>query len=412
MNVADANGPRKPGRPRKPKPAGRKRAISPFLLTQKELKAIPPDDPRVLADRDLVAAAQAAGDTTGLLALSDLATDVAGVRFDLTPAQISHAAEILVLLRETNVEPYAANTRRSMRADWRHWIAFCVQRDRVAMPISYVDVTAFLDALIVAGYRRATLEHLIFTLGFAARLWSCPLLFETFEFKAYWRDRCRKQLSKSQRQAKPLNISHLDQLMSTADSPRAIRDAAFVAVAYDMMLRASELVALEWDGIVFSSHEDDQGATYRLGHTKTDRDGEGRTLYLTAPTVELLHAWKAHRNQENKYIFHALPRYVGQKLDTTRPLAVREVSRIFARAGIKAGADGRLSGHSARVGATQDMVRSGMELAAVMQQGRWTTPRMAAKYAENILAANAGRDRQNRLKNMPGRKPKEEASEP
>lgn len=134
-------------------------------------------------------------------------------------------------------------------------------------------------------------------------------------------------------------------------------------------------------------------------------------MFISPQTAAVLFAWDQYRNKDNPYIFHALPRYTGQEIDTTRPLAVREVSRIFARAGIKAGADGRLSGHSARVGAAQDMVSAGMDLAAVMQQGRWKSSQMVSKYAENILATRAGRDRHAKLKNMPGRQRKEPAQE-
>lgn len=405
------NEPRRPGRPRKPKPEGRKRAISPFLLTPKKLTALPAGDQRAQADRELAEAARAADDSTGLLALSDLSTDISAARFDLTPKQISHASEILERLQEAQVEPYAPNSRKSMRADWRHWIAFCVQRNRVALPIAFSDIVEFLDALIDANYRRATLEHLTFTLGVASRLWSCPPVFETFEFKAYWRDRCRKYLSKSQQQAKPLNIGLVDQLGDMADSPRAIRDAAFVSVAYDMVLRASEIVALKWADLEFHPQDQGGGATCLIARSKTDQHGEGKVLFLSPQTVVLLRAWGEYRNSENPYIFHALPRFKGQKIDTTRPFAVREVSRIFARAGVKAGADGRLSGHSARVGAAQDMVSSGMDLAAVMQQGRWKSAQMVSKYAENILATRAGRDRHAKLKNMPGRQSKEPAQE-
>lgn len=46
----------------------------------------------------------------------------------------------------------------------------------------------------------------------------------------------------------------------------------------------------------------------------------------------------------------------------------------------------KLSGHSARVGATQDLFAINMELAAVMQQGRWKDARMPARYGERMLA--------------------------
>src|SRR6516162_8087199 len=46
-----------------------------------------------------------------------------------------------------------------------------------------------------------------------------------------------------------------------------------------------------------------------------------------------------------------------------------------------------ISGHSARVGMSQDLVGAGADLAAVMQAGRWKTPMMPARYSEHLLAA-------------------------
>lgn len=45
-----------------------------------------------------------------------------------------------------------------------------------------------------------------------------------------------------------------------------------------------------------------------------------------------------------------------------------------------------LSGHSARVGSTQDLFAANMELPGIMRQGRWKDPRMAIRYGERMLA--------------------------
>ena len=41
------------------------------------------------------------------------------------------------------------------------------------------------------------------------------------------------------------------------------------------------------------------------------------------------------------------------------------------------------SGHSARVGMAQDLVRSGMELTSLMNAGRWKSHEMPAHYTRN-----------------------------
>ena len=44
-----------------------------------------------------------------------------------------------------------------------------------------------------------------------------------------------------------------------------------------------------------------------------------------------------------------------------------------------------ISGHSARVGAAQDMIAAGIEMPAILQAGRWRTVAMASRYGERLL---------------------------
>ena len=49
-----------------------------------------------------------------------------------------------------------------------------------------------------------------------------------------------------------------------------------------------------------------------------------------------------------------------------------------------------LSGHSARVGAAQDMVAAGIELPAILHAGRWKSTAMVNRYGERLLARRSG----------------------
>ena len=56
-----------------------------------------------------------------------------------------------------------------------------------------------------------------------------------------------------------------------------------------------------------------------------------------------------------------------------------------------AGADLKLvSGHSTRVGATQDLAALDIDLAAITQAGGWKSTRMPLQYAEKINVARSG----------------------
>ena len=391
--MTDDAPPKRPrGRPKKPRPQRRPRAQSPFLPTAKQRDHLSPAAPLRQA---LAALPDVPDEISGELSLADLPVRVPGVQIAVTEEQAAKAEDILRSLYEHDIRPYADNSRRSIRSDWRHWIAFCAQREKIAMPIAFADLKEFLDALIAVGYKRATLDHLIFTLKLASQLWNCPLPTESLEFRWYWQQVGREQLTRHQHQAPGLNVEDLEGLVEAtpAGDARALRDLAFAAVAYDLMARSSELVAMRWEHIDFAADPDAGGAVYTLLRAKTDQVGQGRKLYLTAETVQRLEAWNAHRFPENPHVFHALPRYAGQPLDRTRPLAVREASRIFDRIARRVGSDKLFSGHSARVGGAQDMTRAGMDLPAIMQAGRWKSPDMPARYAANELANRAGKSR-------------------
>ena len=66
------------------------------------------------------------------------------------------------------------------------------------------------------------------------------------------------------------------------------------------------------------------------------------------------------------------------------------VSRIIKRRALAAAIDmvmvADISGHSARVGAAQDMVSAGLGVSEIMQCGGWKSPSMVARYSEAQLA--------------------------
>ncbi len=62
-----------------------------------------------------------------------------------------------------------------------------------------------------------------------------------------------------------------------------------------------------------------------------------------------------------------------------------QINRIYKRLAIAASISERgISGHSIRVGAAQDLVKSGISLPQLMTLGRWSKPEIALRYGEGI----------------------------
>ena len=176
-------------------------------------------------------------------------------------------------------------------------------------------------------------------------------------------------------------------LEAAGNRPIDLRDRTLLAVAYDTMLRRSELVSLQVCDLV----EEMQGdATLLVRRSKTDGEARGDIVYLAPDTVDLVRAWLERARIDDGRLFRSVARGggIGERLDPS------QVPRIFKamarRAGLPAELIAGLSGHSTRVGATQDMIAAGIELPAILQAGRWKSPAMVNRYGERLLARRSG----------------------
>jgi site-specific recombinase XerD len=251
------------------------------------------------------------------------------LRYALTAEQTAAARALAKQMTTLDVTGYADNSLRSLASDWRHWQAFCLEHDRVVMPVAIEDLADFLRALIEARYKRAALEHHLFTLRTFSRYFALPDPMATVIGRALWRDLCRTQLSKIQKQAVGLSLATLVQLEEVVDrnSPRDLRDIAMANVLYDLLARASELVALRWDHVEDAG---DEGAVLHIGRSKTDQEGIGHKAALRPETRDWLMAWRRHANADLPQLFHAVGDAAIRKrgeAPTPRPIDRQEHQR-------------------------------------------------------------------------------------
>lgn len=286
---------------------------------------------------------------------------------------------------------YAPNTLRGWRADWRGWTGYCARVHVPPLPVTLPTLRSFLLERIASGRKRATLDRLLSTLAIVHRLVGLPSPMESMEFKLMWRGLRREHLTARQRQAKGLTMADLQAILATLDPevPRDVRDAAMLCTAFETMFRRSELVGLQVRDLTVES--DGSGRLF-LAHSKTDQEGAGVLQYVTPSTVELLQSWMvmAHISDGPLFRSGAHNRAIFEK-----PLSDRDVARIFKSRARAAGLDAeRVSGHSTRVGATQDLMANNYSAAEIMRQGRWKSERMIVRYSESL---NAGRSAMARM---------------
>jgi hypothetical protein len=115
--------------------------------------------------------------------------------------------------------------------------------------------------------------------------------------------------------------------------------------------------------------------------------------YLSRETVKWLSIWLEHAQISEGPL---LRRLIGRDQigDALHPGSVAPIFKRVARwIGMPARFAAEVSGHSTRVGATQDLAELDIDLAAITQAGGWKSTRMPLQYAEKINAARSGMTR-------------------
>jgi len=198
--------------------------------------------------------------------------------------------------------------------------------------------------------------------------------------------RMHRERGLAQAQAAPLNDGLVARMLAAAGSTlRDLRNKALLTVAYTTLCRRSELVALQRPDL---ETEPDGFGTVTIRRSKTDQEGAGEVAPITPDAMRHVKAWIATAGIEAEA--GPLFRGVLKGGRVAGALDAGDVPRIFkamaGKAGLTAEDAARISGHSTRIGASQDMVRYGAELPAIMQAGRWATPVMVARYTRRLTA--------------------------
>ena len=186
-------------------------------------------------------------------------------------------------------------------------------------------------------------------------------------------------------QVKGLSWSEAERVAAVAvlgePGARDFRDAALVALASDCLLRVGEVVSVQVADI---TAEADGSGRLTVRRSKTDQLGVGVVLYIGPPTMAALRDWLEVGEIESGPVFRRVRRGGAVQDAAISSTAARAILQTRAR---EAGIEGRVSGHSPRVGAAQSLAAAGAGLVEMQAAGRWQSPTMPAHYAKGQLAS-------------------------
>ena len=201
--------------------------------------------------------------------------------------QAAGARDRLVACFEAARGAFSRNTERALRADVEIFEFWCRQRGLEAVPAGAATVVAFIDEMArlkaPSTVRRyvSSIATLHKALGQTSPLESPPVRLAL--------QRMHRVRGRRQAQVQGLTWPMRNRLLEVAgDRLIDVRNRALLGVAYDTLLRRSELVSLEVSDLL---EDIDGSATLLVRSGKTDPDRRGAMLYLARDTVKLVRAW-------------------------------------------------------------------------------------------------------------------------
>ena len=293
----------------------------------------------------------------------------------------------------------AGSTLNNYLVQWRHFLAWALEKDVQALPADPAQVAAYLAERIQEhGHKPATLRVAASAIAFAHKTVQADDPCASPEVKKTLRCATRKA-GKDQKQAEALTEEALSAIEATACEPRLGRggryesqetarsrghlDIALISLMRDAMLRVSEAAVLSWRDI---ESEADGTGRLLIRRSKTDVEGQGAVAFLSAQTMAAL----------------ALIRDEAAQDDSVFGLRPNQISARIKQAAQAADLGDGYSGHSPRVGMARDLARAGTELPSLMNAGRWRSPAMPAHYTRNESAGKGAVAQFHGCKGRPG----------
>lgn len=295
------------------------------------------------------------------------------------------------LLMETLIRidgAYAPSTIRAYRANFERFIKFCEKLNIDALPASPSDVAHYIAQITKSGLKSSSIRIAVASISSIHKLNMLIDPTQHPDVKIELR-RMHRTLGRSCQQAFGITTPILEKMLgATNNNLRGIRDRALLLIAYDSMCRRSELVSLKVKDINFNKTEGIGKMKIRLRKSKTDQELQGRWIVLSKNSADAITLWVNEARLVDGFLF----RGINNALDMTQELKSSQVNRIYKRlakdAKISEEIINKISGHSLRVGAAQDLLRSGASMPTIMNKGRWSKIDTVMRYLENTNSIN------------------------
>jgi len=191
--------------------------------------------------------------------------------------------------------------------------------------------------------------------------------------------RMHRHLGRASGQAYGINKDLLDKMIAVATNDlRGARDKALLSLAYDTLCRRSEIVSLDIEDLINTNGQ----IQIYLRKSKTDQDGLGKLISINNETQKNLLVWLQESRLISGKLFRGIKNNGGFGISLNKAQINKIYKKLAGKTDINKEVMRKIGGHSTRVGAAQDLLKSKTSIAQIMQKGRWSKIDTVMRYLE------------------------------
>ena len=282
-------------------------------------------------------------------------------------------------------------TRRRYASAWRGFVEWCLEHDANPLPAEPELVAAYFAAAEMRPQTLGVVSAAI-RLAHTSQGHDDPTKSEAVRLTLRGIRRTHGVATHGRR---ALRLAELQRILSECgDGFAGQRDAALLLVGFVGGMRRAELAAMDWSHL----REEPEGLVITIPRSKTDQEGEGRTValpygrsLLTCP-VRTLHRWRAHVGGIMRTRLVPDPGAVWLSQRSLRRLPASRIATVLQDRAEAAGIDTKLlAAHSLRVGFATEAALAGASERAIARQTGHRDVKTLRKYIRDgtVFSDNA-----------------------
>lgn len=299
-----------------------------------------------------------------------------------------------------NASGRSLNTLRQTKHSLRLYLDWCEENQLRSLPTSPYELGHYLNFLeMVKGHAPSTISAHLSVVSLLHRIAGMIDVTKTqhvIDSMASIRMNAIRNGYTENQQAgfRKHHLQALRHQWENSNHPRDRRDLALLSLAWDSLLRESELARVTLG--MLKLNRNNGHYIGRIGYTKTSNkknDASGSVFFVSRQSYQLLMAaiiaTGGDPDDRNSYVFYPLTKkgFANKRfcdpVTGFSPLSGEAVDWVFDRAyqALKPeDCEKPWRGHSARIGRAQDLSEAGATNKQIMQLGRWEDPKMPSRY--------------------------------